>query len=71
MKKEDNPFEPGAGTKPPELVGRDLLLEDADAAIARGLKGRPIRGQIFYGLRGVGKTVLLREVCDQARCAGV
>lgn len=70
MKKEDNPFEPGAGTKPPELVGRDVLLEDADAAIAKGLKGRPIRGQVFYGLRGVGKTVLLREVSELATKRG-
>jgi len=62
MRKGDNPFEPGAGTKPPELVGRDLMLEDAAANIAKGAKGRPIRGQVFYGLRGVGKTVLLREV---------
>jgi AAA ATPase-like protein len=66
MRKEDNPFEPGAGTKPQELVGRELILEDAEAAIAKGLKGRPIRGQVFYGLRGVGKTVLLREVSDIA-----
>ncbi len=70
MRKEDNPFEPGAGTKPPELVGRDLLLEDADVAIARGLAGRPIRGQVFYGLRGVGKTVLLREVSERAAKRG-
>ncbi len=67
MDKEDNPFEPGAGTKPQELVGRELILEDAEAAIGRGLKGRPIRGQVFYGLRGVGKTVLLREVGEIAR----
>lgn len=71
MKKEDNPFEPGAGTKPPELVGRDLLLEDADAAIAKSLKGRPLRGQVFYGLRGVGKTVLLREVSELAAKRGL
>lgn len=70
MRKEDNPFEPGAGTKPPELVGRDLLLEDAEAAIARGQSGRPIRGQVFYGLRGVGKTVLLREVSERAAKSG-
>ena len=65
--KEDNPFEPGAGTKPQELVGRELILADAEAAIGRGLRGRPIRGQVFYGLRGVGKTVLLREVGEIAR----
>lgn len=66
MRKGDNPFEPGAGTRPPELVGRNLILEDAEAAIARGRAGRPIRGQVFYGLRGVGKTVLLRLVSEMA-----
>ena len=66
MHKADNPFEPGAGTKPPELVGRDLIIEDAEAAIAKGTRGRPIRGQVYYGLRGVGKTVLLRVVSEIA-----
>ena len=70
MNKEDNPFEPGAGTKPHELVGRELILDDAEGAIGRGLKGRPIRGQVFYGLRGDGKTVLLREVSEIARRRG-
>lgn len=67
MRKGDNPFEPGAGTKPPELVGRDLALEDAEAAIERASKGKPLRGQVFYGLRGVGKTVLLRAVSELAK----
>ena len=66
MRNADNPFEPGAGTKPPELAGRELIIEDAVTSIARGSKGRPIRGQVFYGLRGVGKTVLLREVSEIA-----
>ncbi len=70
MRPADNPFEPGAGTPPPELVGRDLVLEDASAAIEKGAKGRPIRGQVFYGLRGVGKTVLLRAVSDIATARG-
>lgn len=66
MRKDENPFEPGAGTKPRELFGREMILEDADVAISKGARGRSIRGQIYYGLRGVGKTVLLREVCDMA-----
>ncbi len=70
MRKADNPFEPGAGTKPPELAGRELVLEDAEAAIEKGLSGRPIRGQIYYGIRGVGKTVLLREAGAIARKHG-
>ena len=70
MRKEDNPFEPGAGTKPRELFGRELILEDAEASLIKGAKGRPVRGQIYYGLRGVGKTVLLREVCNIAAQRG-
>ena len=66
MRKEDNPFAPGAGTQPPELVGREVVLEDGGVAIARALKGRPARSQIFYGLRGVGKTVLLRRLSELA-----
>jgi AAA ATPase domain len=66
MRKADNPFEPGAGTKPPELVGRDVIIDDALTAVAKGSKGRVIRSQIFYGLRGVGKTVLLRAITARA-----
>ena len=66
MRKDKNPFEPGAGTRPPELAGRELILEDAEAAIVRTASGRPLRGQVFYGLRGVGKTVLLRLVSEIA-----
>lgn len=62
MEKASNPFEPGAGTRPPNLVGREREIEDALASIARGKANRPIRGQIFYGIRGVGKTVLLRHI---------
>lgn len=70
MRKTDNPFEPGAGTRPPELVGREIIIEDAEAAIGRGKRGRAIRGQVFYGLRGVGKTVLLRLVSELAEKHG-
>jgi AAA ATPase domain len=66
MRKGENPFEPGAGTKPRELFGREIILEDAEAAVIKGLNGRSIRGQIYYGLRGVGKTVLLREISEMA-----
>ncbi len=70
MRKADNPFEPGAGTRPPELVGRNIVLEDAEATIAKGGAGKTIRGQVFYGLRGVGKTVLLRLVSEMASNKG-
>ena len=50
MRKEDNPFAPGAGTEPPELVGREVILDDGSVALARSILGRPARSQIFYGL---------------------
>lgn len=66
MDPAKNPFEPGAGTDPPYLVGRETLIETADAAVRRASGGRPLRGQVFYGIRGVGKTVLLRRITERA-----
>ncbi len=63
-----NPYSPGAGTRPPALVGRDKPLQDLDVALQRLLLGRDGRGQLLSGLRGVGKTVLLNEferIADQ------
>lgn len=57
-----NPFAPGAGSKPPELAGRDGVLEDAEIAIQRVINGRHDRSQILLGLRGTGKTVLLNAI---------
>ena len=57
-----NPYAPGAGTPPPELAGRDQIIEKAAIALDRMRHGRATRSVIFYGLRGVGKTVLLTEI---------
>lgn len=57
-----NPFAPGAGSRPPELAGRDLILEEADIAIKRAIIGKSSRSQMLLGLRGVGKTVLLNRI---------
>ncbi len=57
-----NPYTPGAGMKPKYLAGRAHLLEDAQMrmeAISTGYQSRSI---MYYGLRGVGKTVLLNEI---------
>ncbi len=56
-----NPYSPGAGTRPPALVGRDPEIEDMDVALRRLRSGRDGRSQMLTGLRGVGKTVLLNE----------
>ncbi|PCI43778.1 MAG: AAA family ATPase [Proteobacteria bacterium] len=57
-----NPFSPGAGAPPPELVGRDSVLEQVKVLFGRVQKHRPEKSIIMTGLRGVGKTVLLNEM---------
>lgn len=57
-----NPFSPGAGSPPPELVGRDPILEQARILLGRIKKKRPEKSLLLTGLRGVGKTVLLNEI---------
>lgn len=61
MKSAENPYNPGAGTPPPELAGRDPLIAQARLAIERVKKGKPAKSFVMLGLRGVGKTVLLNE----------
>lgn len=56
-----NPYSPGAGTRPPALVGREREIDAMDVALQRMLIGRDGRSQMLTGLRGVGKTVLLNE----------
>ena len=56
-----NPFNPGAGSPPPALVGRADEIEAIRIAIERLRLGRPARSMVLTGLRGVGKTVLLQE----------
>ena len=61
MDPSRNPFAPGAGTPPPELSGRQMPLEEMRVALARTRRRLHAKGIIAVGLRGVGKTVLLRE----------
>jgi hypothetical protein len=62
-----NPFSPGAGAPPPELVGRDPILEQARILLGRVRQKRPEQSLLLTGLRGVGKTVLLNEIERMAR----
>lgn len=62
MDPRQNPYAPGAGAPPPELAGRDEVIERASIALDRIRAGRAARSFILYGLRGVGKTVLLNHV---------
>lgn len=66
-----NPFAPGAGTQPPELAGRDDIIERAAIAIDRIRAGRAARSFVLYGLRGVGKTVLLNRIRLDAEARGI
>jgi len=66
----NNPFSPGAGAPPPELVGRDQLIEEARILLGRVKQGRPEKSLLLTGLRGVGKTVLLNEIERMARTTG-
>ena len=71
MRATHNPYNPGAGVPPPELAGRDMLIEQARVAIVRAKAGRPAKSTIMLGLRGVGKTVLLNafeDIADQQGC---
>lgn len=65
-----NPYAPGAGTPPPELVGRDAVVEAAEIAMRRIVLARSSQHQLITGLRGVGKTVLLGKLASLAEHVG-
>lgn len=67
----NNPFAPGAGTPPPELAGRDQLRETVRVAIERVRRSLPTKSVLMVGLRGVGKTVLLDRMRDDAEATGI
>ena len=66
-----NPFAPGAGTPPPELAGREDVRETVRVAIERVRNRSPTKSILMVGLRGVGKTVLLDRMRDDAEGAGI
>ena len=70
MDRLKNPYAPGAGLQPPDLAGRDKLLDEATIDMDRVLDGRPTKGMILLGLRGAGKTVLLNRLHEIAQEKG-
>jgi len=70
MDPRKNPYSPGAGTIPPELAGRDDVLEKAAIELDRCRNGLSSRGLMLVGLRGVGKTVLLTRISQEAESRG-
>ena len=70
MEVMENPFSPGAGTSPPELVGREEALEQARILFGRVKLGRSGKSMLLTGLRGVGKTVLLNRMEKMSQSEG-
>ncbi|MDO4290850.1 MAG: ATP-binding protein [Eggerthellaceae bacterium] len=56
-----NPFKPTAGKMPPELIGRDFVVEEFQEGLRNG-PGAPERLMRITGSRGMGKTVMLNEL---------
>jgi len=71
MDPRTNPYAPGAGTPPPELAGRDEIIERAEIALDRSRNGLAARSLLMVGLRGVGKTVLLSNIARQTEARGL
>jgi hypothetical protein len=70
MDPRTNPYAPGAGAPPPELAGRDTIIENASIALHRIRSGLVARSLMLIGLRGVGKTVLLNRIRNDAEAEG-
>jgi hypothetical protein len=66
-----DPYAPGAGTPPAELAGRNEARETVSVDIERLRRGLPSKSVLRVGLRGVGKTVLLDRMRDDAESSGV
>lgn len=60
--KYPNPYTPGAGFMPAYLAGREQMLQDAQKYLEAIEMGYPQQSVVYFGLRGVGKTVLLNAI---------
>src|SRR5277367_5633729 len=65
-----NPYTPNAGSRPPELAGRNQELEQFRVLVGRLKRGATEQSMIVRGLRGVGKTVLLNAFENLAESDG-
>jgi len=66
-----NPYAPGAGSPPPELAGRSTVRERVRVCIERLRHGKQTKSVMMVGLRGVGKTVLLDQMRNDAEKSGI
>lgn len=71
MEEFTNPYRPGAGTRPPALLGRDDLIDHFGTIVRRARAGQPGKSLMPIGLRGVGKTVLLNRFTEIAEQEGL
>ena len=63
MTDHNNPFTPGSGLEPPYLAGRNSELDRFSHMLQR-IKAGKVENILMYGLRGVGKTVLLNRFAN-------
>ena len=66
-----NPYAAGSDESPKYLAGRDDILEAAFLQIKALAANYQYRSIVLYGLRGVGKTVLLNSIESIAEGEGV
>lgn len=71
MMKEPSrsPFRPTFGVNPPTVAGRDEPIAEVGDALEAG-PGAAARISLVTGARGIGKTVLLNAIEDEARRHG-
>jgi hypothetical protein len=55
MDPHKNPYTPGAGARPPRLVGRDAEVKDFEVAFKRLGAGQSARSFVLDGLRSGGR----------------
>jgi hypothetical protein len=65
-----NPYTPNAGSRPPELAGRESQIAQFEILLRRLKRGNTEQSMVIRGLRGVGKTVLLNAFEDLAEAEG-
>ena len=71
MDPVSNPYTPDSGVSPAELAGREHFRQTARVAIERMRRGLPAKSLLLVGLRGVGKTVLLDRMRNDAQATGI
>src|SRR5471030_602139 len=70
MSRSKNPYRPQPGSEPPALIGRDGETATVAAMLRAASEGGAMRPTVFVGLRGMGKTALLRRCLGMARDDG-